>query len=67
MPDDRVRLVRKVNGNQEVRIKTVDLLDLGPAGVFAVLEEHGITAGDVGSPVQKAGHYVIPIRKGQDE
>lgn len=66
--DERVRIVRKVNGLSEIRIYVTDLEDMGRMGFYAELKQRGLTPNDLGEPQEQRSwpaEIRIPIRREQ--
>ncbi|TFD27470.1 hypothetical protein [Cryobacterium cryoconiti] len=67
--DERLRLVPKVGGGSEFRIKETDLADMGPEKLAAELAARGFSPEDLGpaKPQPHKKQWIIPVRKGGDE
>ena len=65
--DERVKLVAKVQGGHEIRIKAADLDDLGQDGLASELKSQGFGPHNLGDPVfmKYRNSWVIPVRRDQ--
>jgi hypothetical protein len=64
--DERVRIVKKVNGQPEIRVYTRDLDQMGEAYFYAELAARGFRRADLGELQHLRSHPAeirIPIRK----
>jgi hypothetical protein len=64
--DERVRVVRKVNGLSEIRVYTSDLDDMGRDQFYTELAARGFGPDQLGEPRTMRSHPAevrIPIRK----
>ena len=67
--DPRVKLTRKVDGSQEIRIHEADLAELGQAGLVEAVRAHGLNPDDLGKPeyLKYRQRWVIPVRRAEDD
>lgn len=63
MTDERIRMCRSVEGNTQIRVDRLLLQDQGREWLYTELGKRGLLATDLGEPVVRGRHVIIPIRK----
>jgi hypothetical protein len=63
MTDERIRLCRSVEGTTQIRVDRLLLQDEGREWLYTELGKRGLLPGDLGEPVTRGRHVIIPIRK----
>jgi hypothetical protein len=63
--DDRVRLVPRIGRPPVIEVSKDDMHDMGPAGLVDAILELGISAKELGKPVESGRKVRIPVNRSE--